>query len=250
MIGKKGLFARIVSFDNLLRAAKKALRGKRGKRRPADFFFHLEKEILRIQEELLRRTYRPIPHTSFEVFHPKHRMIRAADFRDRVVHHLLVRELEQYWEPRFIYDSYACRVGKGIHSGVERLQGFMLKATRNQKRAAFFLQLDIRSFFTSIDKHILFALFRQRIESEVLLELLFKIVFHDCTENYVFKGDQRMLSRIPAQKSLFGSGGDKGLPIGNLTSQFFANVYLNELDQFVKHHLRCRFYLRYVDDFI
>jgi hypothetical protein len=174
----------------------------------------------------------------------------AADFRDRIIHHLVVRELEKYWEPRFIYDSYAGRPEKGTHAAVERLQQFMLRVTKNQKQTAYFLQLDIRSFFMSIDKHILYAIFEKHTESDVLRRLLSIVIFHDCTQDYHFKGNKQVLDLIPPHKSLFKVGPDKGLPIGNLTSQFFANVYLNELDQFIKHVLGCRFYIRYVDDFI
>jgi hypothetical protein len=178
------------------------------------------------------------------------REIFAADFRDRIVHHLVVRELEKQWEPRFIFDSYACRKNKGIHAAVNRLQQFMLKASCNRKKAAYFLQLDIRSFFMSIDKQILFTIFKNTNFSEDIIGLLHEIIFHDCTENYYFRGDKAMLESIPPHKSLFKVEKGKGLPIGNLTSQFFANVYLDVLDQFVKHILKCRFYIRYVDDFL
>ncbi len=174
----------------------------------------------------------------------------AADFRDRIVHHLIVRRLEPIWEPCFIHDSYACRVEKGTHAAVNRLRSFMGKVTRSQKRPAYYMQLDIRSFFMSIDKAILFALLKRKITDPDLLDLTEKVIFHDPTQDYVLKGDPSLLDKVPPHKSLFHVGPDKGLPIGNLTSQFFANLYLNELDQFVKHGLRCRFYLRYVDDFI
>ena len=114
---------------------------------------------------------------------PKLREIFAADFRDRIVHHLVVRELEKQWEPRFIFDSYACRKNKGIHAAVNRLQQFMLKASCNRKKAAYFLQLDIRSFFMSIDKQILFTIFKNTNLTEELIGLLHEIIFHDCTEN-------------------------------------------------------------------
>ncbi len=201
--------------------------------------------------DLQKGRYQPSRSVCFVTRSPKLREVFAADFRDRIVHHLVVRELEKIWEPRFIYDSYASRKGKGIHSAVDRLQGFMRKVTRNGKRAGFFLQLDIRSFFMSIDKRILFSLFdRDRKTSDVLRWVLSVLIFHDPTTNYCFKGNGRLLDAIPPHKTLFKTGLYKGLPIGNLTSQFFANVYLNELDQFVKHELKCRFYLRYVDDFI
>jgi len=201
--------------------------------------------------DLQKGRYRPTRSVCFITRSPKLREIFAADFRDRIVHHLVVRELEKIWDPRFIHDSHASRKGKGIHGAVDRLQGFMRKVTRSGKRTGFFLQLDIRSFFMSIDKRILFSLFdRDRKTSPVLRRLLSVLIFHDPTTDYHFKGKRKLLESIPPHKTLFKSGPCKGLPIGNLTSQFFAHVYLNELDQFVKHKLKCRFYLRYVDDFI
>lgn len=199
---------------------------------------------------LQKGTYRPSRSVCFITTTPKLREVFAADFRDRIVHHLIVRELEKIWEPCFIADSYACRQGKGTHKAVTRLQSFMLKASKSQKHRAWFMQLDIRSFFMSIDKRILFQLLQKKTDSPVLLDLIARVVFHDPTQDYFFKGEHHLLEKIPPHKSLFKIPAGKGLPIGNLTSQFFANVYLNELDQFVKHTLHCRFYLRYVDDFI
>jgi len=240
----------LLSFQSVYSAYMDCRRRKRGTINALRFEYHLLDNIFSLAFDLQHGAYRPSRSVCFVTQAPKLREIFAADFRDRVVHHLLVRELEKSWEPRLIRDSYACRVDKGAHAAVQRLQSFMLKATKNRKQAACFLQLDIKSFFTSIDKQILFSLFKQRVSTEVELSLLSEIIFHDCTQDYVFKGDQRMLYKVPAHKSLFTSGADKGLPIGNLTSQFFANVYLHELDRFVKHQLKCRFYLRYVDDFI
>jgi retron-type reverse transcriptase len=240
----------LLSFESVYNAYTDCRKRKRGTVNALRFEYHLLDNLFSLASDLQKGAYRPSRSVCFVTQSPKLREIFAADFRDRVVHHLLVRELEKQWEPRFIHDSYACRTGKGTHAAVKRLQSFMLKATKNQKQAAYFLQLDIRSFFTSIDKQILFSLLRESFESKPLLSLLSEIIFHDCTQDYVFKGDRRMLEKVPAHKSLFTAGKEKGLPIGNLTSQFFANVYLNELDRFVKHHLKCRFYLRYVDDFM
>lgn len=181
---------------------------------------------------------------------PKLREIFAADFRDHVVHHLLVDHLEQYWERVFIHDSYACRRGKGVHAAVERLQGFIRQVTANGQRRAWYLQLDVRNDFMSIDTAILWRLLEARLvdpDARWLTELL---VFHDCTEGHVYTGRPGELERVPPHKTLLQAPPGKGLPIGNLNSQFFANVYLNGLDQFVKHKLKCRHYLRYCDDFV
>ncbi|MBC2694754.1 MAG: RNA-directed DNA polymerase [Desulfobacteraceae bacterium] len=158
--------------------------------------------------------------------------------------------LEKIWEPKFIFDSYACRKNKGIHLAVKRLQGFLRKVTRNGSKGAFYLQLDIKNFFMSIDKDILYALNADKVRDESVFRLAKILIYHDCTKDYVLKGDRGYLKKIAPQKSLFFTNNRKGLPIGNLTSQFFANLYLNELDQFVKHHLKCRYYLRYCDDFV
>lgn len=181
---------------------------------------------------------------------PKLREIFAADFRDRIVHHILVDYLEKIWEPIFIYDSYACRENKGTHKAIKRLQSFARKITKNGNIRVYYLQLDIKDFFTSIDKDILFSLISKKIESPDILWLAEIVLFWDCTASYIEKGRHSILSQIPFNKSLFGKDNKKGLPIGNLTSQFFANVYLNELDQYVKHTLKCKYYLRYVDDFV
>jgi RNA-directed DNA polymerase len=240
----------LLSFESVYHAYLDCRKRKRGTFNALRFEYNLLENLFDLASDLQKGRYRPSRTVCFVTQSPKLREIFAADFRDRVVHHLVVRSLEKIWEPFFIHDSYACRIGKGTHAAIKRLQRFMLKASRNQRRKAFFLQLDIRSFFTSIDKYILFSLLKQKVQSDVLLDLLSAIIFQDCVKDHLFKGNRHMLEKIPAHKSLFKSGKDRGLPIGNLTSQFFANAYLNELDQFVKHHLRCRFYLRYVDDFI
>lgn len=179
---------------------------------------------------------------------PKLREIFAADFRDRVVHHVLVDALEKVWGPLFIYDSYACRRGKGTHRAVKRLQAFMRRVSRNGTREASFMHLDVRGFFLHINKETLYEIIAKRVKDEQLLWLARTVIFHDCTTNFVLKGKRGLLEKIPPHKTLFNTDNERGLPIGNLASQFFANVYLNELDQFVKHHLKARYYLRYSDD--
>lgn len=167
-----------------------------------------------------------------------------------MVHHVLVEALDRIWEPIFLHDSYACRKGKGTHRAVTRLQQFMRRVTHNGTKPGYALHLDIRGFFSHIDKEMLYQIIAKRIRDEALLWLARTIIFHDCTEHAVFKTDRRLWRHIPLHKTLFGTENQRGLPIGNLTSQFFSNVYLNELDQFVKHRLKVRHYLRYSDDFV
>lgn len=240
----------IFSFKNLHLAYINCRRNKRGTNNAQQFEFNSGENLLKLHQELRDKTYHPSRSILFATTKPKLREIFAGHFRDRVVHHLLVEQLEKIFEPIFIHDSYACRVNKGTHAAKKRLQGFTRKITKNGKVRAYYLQLDIKNFFPSIDKEILFKLVSLKINDPDLLWLTRVVLFWDCTKSYIPRGDVSILKQIPAYKSLFGKDNKCGLPIGNLTSQFFANVYLNELDQFVKHQLKARYYLRYVDDFV
>lgn len=239
-----------LSLENLYRQYYHCRRNKRNTANALRFEAGQEKNLVALREALIDRTYQPRRSVCFFTCRPKLREILAADFRDRVVHHLLVDYLEKIWEPVFIHDSYACRKGKGVHKGVQRLQQFIRQVTANGSRPAWYLQLDIRNYFMTIDRDILFGMLSAKLSDETALWLTHMLVYHDVTENCHFRGRPELLARIPPHKTLFGAGPDKGLPIGNLNSQFFANVYLNGLDQFVKHELKCRHYLRYCDDFV
>lgn len=192
------------------------------------------------------------------VNYPKAREIFAADFTDRIVHHLLINAIEKYFEKRFIFDSYACRREKGTHNAAAKTLKFIRTITNNKTRNAYYLQLDIRSFFPDLDKNILFKIIKREVlamkkgknwKSDILW-LSRVIIYHDPTANYQLKSPPVLMRKIPRHKSLFGKSNKKGLPIGNLTSQFFANVYLNELDQFIKRKLKVKYYIRYVDDLL
>lgn len=240
----------LFSLDNLYGAYRACRKRKRNTLNAVRFEAHLLDELQALHEALIRRTYRPTRSICFVQHRPKLREIFAADFRDRVVHHLLVAYLEELFERRFIWDSYACRRGKGLHAAVQRLRGYVNRVTGNGSQRAWYLKEDISGFFMNIDKKILYRLICRHTPVDEALWLAKVIIFHECTGNYTFKGDPALLSRIPDHKTLFKVPAGKGLPIGNLTSQFFANVYLNELDQFVKRELRCKFYIRYCDDFV
>jgi len=239
-----------LSLENLYRRYYHCRRNKRNTVNALRFEAEQEKRLIELREALVWRTYRPGRSVCFFATRPKLREIFAADFRDRVVHHLLVDHLERIWEPIFIHDSYACRKGKGVHAGVQRLQTFLRQVTANGSRPAWYLQLDIRNYFMRIDKDILFGLLAPKLKDDAARWLTRTLVYHDCTTDFVFRGNPDLIHAVPPHKSLFGTEANKGLPIGNLNSQFFANVYLNGLDQFVKHELKCRHYLRYCDDFI
>jgi len=237
-------------------------RRKRGTANAQRYELRLLDHLVDTASALQDRTYAPSRSLCFVARQPKAREIHAADFRDRVVHHVLVPRLEALFEPVFIHDLYSNRVGKGTHAAVERLAGFMRAVSDNGNRPAWFLQLDIRNFFNSIDQALLFRSINRRLKKAVnggaitsaeawdLSWLTRVLLKQDLKTETVYRCTPRELARVPEHKRLTAAPPGKGLPIGNLASQFFANVYLNVLDQFVKHQLKCRHYLRYVDDFV
>lgn len=203
-----------------------------------------------MEQELQNHTYQPGRSICFVIIDPKPREIFAADFRDRIIHHLLVNHLEPIWEKKFIYHSYSCRKDKGAHRAIKDLKKFLKQASQNFSQPAYYLQLDISAFFMSLKKDILFNLINRYLKNPELLWLIKQIIFYDPTKNFYQKGNPKLFHLIPPHKSLFHVPKNQGLPIGNLTSQFFANIYLNELDQFAKHQLKIKYYLRYVDDLL
>lgn len=241
------------TFENLYRAYLDCRKGKAGKLNHLRFFANLEQELLALEAELRDRTYRPGQSIAFVVTKPKVREIFAANFRDRVVHHLLYNYMAPTFERAFIHDSYACRKGKGTHRAAQRLQDFLCRQRRQgDGRPGYYLKMDVRSFFTSIDQQVLYRLVCKRIKREEIRWLTRVIIFHDCARDIPprVQSCSALFAQLPAHKSLFHVPRGTGLPIGNLTSQFFANVYLNELDQYIKHGLKARYYLRYVDDLV
>jgi retron-type reverse transcriptase len=242
--------AGIFNFENLYACYRKCRKHKRGTINALKFEINAEENLFKMAEELLTRTYSPSRSVCFVVDRPKMREIVAADFRDRVVHHLLVERLEAVFEPVFVHDSYACRKDKGLHKAVTRAREFIRRGSRNSRKRLYFTHLDISNFFMSVDKDILFDLIKKKVKDETLLWLARVIIFHDPVADCIIKGNRELIKHLPAHKSLFHSPEGRGLPVGNLTSQFFANVYLNELDQFVKHTLKRSYYVRYCDDFL
>lgn len=212
------LFTTFVSFENLLSAYQKAAKGSGDSPEAMAFFFHLETELLQLQRELISASYQPGVFRYFQVNDPKARTIAVAPFRDRVVHHAVVNLLEPIYERSFIYHSYATRKGKGTHAAVFQTQQYM-------RRWQWYFKADIEKFFDSIDHAILLTLIKKKIHDPRLLETIAKIIRN-------------------------GGQHGKGLPIGNLTSQFFANVYLDPLDHFLKDQLGIKGYVRYMDDFV
>jgi hypothetical protein len=232
------MYDKLTSWNNLLLAYKKASAGKRGQPNVANFEYRLEDNLLCLQHELRHKTYRPGKYDSFYIHEPKRRLISAAPFHDRVVHHALCNIIEPVFERSFIFDSYANRVGKGTHRALDRCQEFA-------RRFKFVMPLDLRQFFPSIDYAILRATLARKISDPEVLWLIDRVlesgigVLSDAYDIVYFPGDD-----------LFAALRPRGLPIGNLTSQFWANVYLSSFDHFVKRELRCQAYLRYVDDLL
>ncbi len=230
------LWDRLVSFPNLLRAARKARKGKRSRFDVRAFEFDVERELLRIQDELLVGTHAFGPYHTFTVTEPKPRLISAAPYRDRVVHHALCNVLEPVFERSFIADSYACRTGKGTHAAVRRCHAFA-------RRFPWVLKADIRKFFPSIDHAILKAQLARKIKDRRILDLAAWVIDHS-------NDQEPVIDWFPGDGLLDPADRRRGLPIGNQTSQFFGNVYLDALDHFVTDRLRVRGYIRYVDDFV
>ncbi|SLM28555.1 conserved hypothetical protein [Desulfamplus magnetovallimortis] len=240
----------LFSLENLYDAYLKCRKNKRNTINALRFEIAFPDNLINLYDELSSGTYHPSTSICFVQKKPKLREIFAADFRDRVIHHLLVGHLEPKFERIFIHDSYSCRKNRGIHGAVSRLQSFVNRVTGNGCRPAWYLKEDIRGFFMNIDQEILYSIICRHFKHKDVLDLSRRIIFARCIDDYHFKGRRSLLNKIPPHKTLFKVGKGKGLPIGNLTSQFFANVYLNDLDQFVKHELKCRYYIRYCDDFI
>ena len=232
------MYSELCSWENLLLAYRKASKGKRGRPNVALFEHDLEDNLLRLQSELCERTYHPGDYRSFYIDEPKRRLISAAPFRDRVVHHALCNIIEPMFERTFIADSFANRVGKGTHRALSRVQQL-------SRRYLYVLQCDVRQFFPSIDHAVLRNILLRKIDDRNVLWLMDRIlesgkrVLSEAYDMVYFPGDD-----------LFAVNRPRGLPIGNLTSQFWANVYLNPFDHFVKRELLCRGYVRYVDDFL
>ena len=214
----RNLFPQVHDFGHLYRAYRRALRGSGHTREALAFSFHLERELLQLVQELRTGQYQPAPYRYFHIYEPKKRLISVAPFRDRVVHHALVGVLEPIFDRCFIYDSYATRVGKGSHAALQRAQQFV-------RRYRWFYKADIHQYFASIDHDLLLQRVAHKVKDAQVLAL---------TERIIRNG---------------GEAG-RGLPIGNLTSQFFANVYLDPFDHWVKQELRVKGYLRYMDDFV
>ena len=246
-----------IELADLFEAYADCRTNKRNTMNALAFELDYEQELVTLWHEINAGTYTPGRSIAFIVDKPVKREIFAADFRDRVVHHLIINKLNPLFEKTFIYDSYACRKGRGTHFGIQRIDRFIRQCSHNYTKDCYVLKLDIQGFFMAIDKRILWAKLRDLImhhyhpyDKTTMLALCHKILNNNPTKDCFIKGGRHKWRDLPPDKSLFHSAPACGLPIGNLTSQIFANVYLNALDHFIKHDLGMRYYGRYVDDFV
>lgn len=231
----RDLWPTVVDFGNLLRAARQAEAGKRYRPDVARFNLELEANLLDLQQELQDGSYRPGAYRTWTIYERKPRLICAAPYRDRVVHHALCNVIEPLFERSFIHDSYACRQGKGTHASMRRVKEFA-------GRFRYVLQLDVRHYFPSIDQGILRERLQRRVADARVMDLVAQILG-------TYESDEPLLL-FPGDDLVTAAERRRGLPVGNQTSQFFANVYLDGFDHFVKETLRCHGYVRYVDDLV
>lgn len=238
------------SFEALVQAYLDCRRNKRSSRNAIAFELNLERNLMQLHTELIERSYQPGPSICFVVTHPKPREVWAADFRDRIVHHLLYNHIGPRIERSFIADSCACITGRGTLYAAQRLEAKIRSITQNWNHPAHYLKCDLANFFVSIDKRVLEQQLAARIKEPQWLALALQILMHDPREDYRLHSTPRLVNRVPQHKRLASQPSYLGLPIGNLSSQFFANLYLDTLDQHVKHRMQVRHYIRYVDDFV
>lgn len=220
-------YEELISCENLLEAWQEFVVGKRGRKDVQEFGRHLMTNLFALHGRLVKGTYVHGSYEAFTVWDPKTRQIHKATVVDRVLHHAIYRKLYRYFDARFVADSFSCRDNKGTHRALERFTVFARKVSRNHRKTVWVLKCDIRKFFASIDQEILLEILERNIADQCIVDLLTVVL-----------------------NSFSSSSKGVGLPLGNLTSQLLANVYMNELDQFVKQDLRVKHYIRYADDFV
>jgi RNA-directed DNA polymerase len=215
-------YQNIISPKNLYESWREFLRGKKKRKDILEFSLNLSENILDLHRELTRKTYKHSNYSAFNISDPKPRNIHKASVRDRLLHHAIYRVLYPYFDKKFIFDSYSCRLNKGTHRAMERFKSFGYKVSKNHTKTCWVLKCDIKKFFASIDHEVLRYIVVKYIDDEDTLWLLNQVI----------------------------DSFSPGLPLGNLTSQLLVNIYMNEFDQYVKHKLKAKYYIRYADDFI
>jgi retron-type reverse transcriptase len=224
------MYEKLCSYENLFLAFKKARKSKTQKPYVIKFERELNNNLLRLREELISQTYKPKPLKNFIIRDPKTRKISKSRYRDRVIHHALINIIGESFERQFIHDSFANQIGKGTLNAIEKFNYFKRKVSKNFTKKCYVLKADIKHYFEEVNHEILLNILKRKIKDEKVIWLINQILSNSING--------------------FSKNVKKGMPLGNLTSQFFANVYLNELDQYVKHILNVRYYIRYVDDFV
>lgn len=246
-------------LEDLFTAYYDARRHKRNTVNALIFERNFESNLFQLCDEIMERRYVPKPSICFMVDKPVKREVFAADFRDRVIHHFIYNYISPIYERRFINDAYSCRKGKGIHYGVKRADHFIRSCSANYTRDCYILKVDIKGYFMSMDKKILYDVVRKELVKDaakhefdlpLVMYLIEQTIFNDPTIDCRMKGTKADWIGLPYTKSLFHTAKGVGLPIGNLTSQLFGNVYMNSFDHYVKHDLGIKHYGRYVDDML
>lgn len=237
-------------FGDLLKAYYDCRKRKRNTFSALKFELQLEKNLMELYHDLKSGNYKIGRYICFVVTSPKPREVWAANFRDRIVHHLVYNALKDRFYKRFIKDTYSCIPKRGTLSCAKQMLTYARASSNNYKKRVYYLKADLSNFFVSIDKEILFNLVSKYVPEEWILSLLKQIIFHNPKNNVYLKSSEKVFKLLPPHKSLWNTDEKYGLPIGNLTSQFFSNVYLDILDKYVKNELKCKYYCRYVDDFI
>jgi len=217
----------IISVENLLLAWREFVKGKKNKHDVQEFGIKLMDNIVSLHDDLVNKKYKHAGYYAFNISDPKPRNIHKAGVRDRLLHHAIYRKLYPFFDMTFIADSYSCRIGKGTHKAIERFKIFSAQASVGYTKTCWVLKCDIRKFFASIDQEILLFVLKKYIFDIDTAWLLERIIY-----------------------SFYSTKKGKGLPLGNLTSQLLVNIYMNEFDQFVKHKLKAKYYIRYADDFV
>ncbi len=219
-------FEKIISLENLLESWKEFLKGKRKRKDVQEFGLALVDNIIGLHNELANHTYSHGPYQAFRINDPKPRQIHKSLVRDRLLHHAIYRQLYPFFDRTFISDSFSCRNNKGTHKALNRFKVFAHKVSENHTRTCWVLKCDIKKFFENIDHDILLEVLKKYIPDGNIIWLLERVIYS------------------------FSAGSGRGLPLGNLTSQLFVNIYMNEFDQFIKHKLKAKYYIRYADDFV
>src|SRR3990167_8127761 len=219
-------FYEVISLENFLESWKEFLKGKRKRKDVQEFSLSLMDNIIQLSQELANHTYNHSSYQAFRINDPKPRKIHKSLVRDRLLHHAIYRQLYPFFDQTFVFDSFSCRINKGTHKALNRFRRFVYKVSKNNTKTCWVLKCDIKKFFENINREILLAILKKYIFDHNIVWLLERVIFS------------------------FSSAPGRGLPLGNLTSQLFVNIYMNEFDQFVKQRLKVKYYIRYADDFV